>query len=60
MDRTLGAKSMDGIKRRVRQGMGRCQAGFCTPGTIELMAKKLGIPMEQVAKNRPGSEFIKG
>ena len=59
MDRTLGAKSMDGIKRRVRQGMGRCQAGFCTPGTIELMAKKLGIPMEQVAKNRPGSEFIK-
>lgn len=60
MDRTLGARSMDGIKRRVRQGMGRCQAGFCTPGTIELIAKKLGIPMEQVAKNRPGSEFIKG
>ena len=26
--RTLGARSMDGIKRRVRQGMGRCQAGF--------------------------------
>ena len=60
MDRTLGARSMDGIKRRVRQGMGRCQAGFCTPGTLELIAKKLGIPMEQVAKNRPGSEFIMG
>ena len=32
--RTLGARSMDGIKRRVRQGMGRCQAGFCTPRAI--------------------------
>ncbi len=60
MDRTLGARSMDGIKRRVRQGMGRCQAGFCTPATIELIAKKLGVPMNEVAKNRPGSEFIKG
>ena len=60
IDRTLGARSMDGVKRRVRQGMGRCQAGFCTPGTIELIAKTLGIPMEQVAKNRPGSELIKG
>ena len=51
---------MDGVKRRVRQGMGRCQAGFCTPGTIELIAKHLGIPAEKVAKNRPGSEFIEG
>ena len=32
--RTLGARSLDGIKRRVRQGMGRCQAGFCTPRTM--------------------------
>lgn len=28
INRTLGAVSLDGIKRRVRQGMGRCQAGF--------------------------------
>ena len=58
--RVPGARSMDGVKRRVRQGMGRCQAGFCTPGTLELISKELGIPMEKVAKNRPGSEFIKG
>ncbi|MBQ3938314.1 MAG: NAD(P)/FAD-dependent oxidoreductase [Clostridia bacterium] len=60
IERTLGARSMDGVKRRVRQGMGRCQAGFCTPGTIELIAKHLGVPTEKVAKNRPGSEFIVG
>ena len=56
--RPVGARSMDGIKRRVRQGMGRCQAGFCTPGTLEILATELGIPMEEVCKNRPGSTFL--
>ena len=58
--RTLGAKSLDGIKRRVRQGMGRCQAGFCTPKTMEILAEELGISLEEVVKNRPGSEMILG
>ncbi|MBQ7680209.1 MAG: NAD(P)/FAD-dependent oxidoreductase, partial [Butyrivibrio sp.] len=58
--RKPGAVSLDGIKRRVRAGMGRCQAGFCTPRTIELLARELGIPEEQVCKNRPGSELLSG
>ena len=58
--RKPGAVSLDGIKRRVRQGMGRCQAGFCTPRAMEILSRELGIPMEQVAKNRPGSEMITG
>lgn len=57
--RTPGAVSLDGIKRRVRQGMGRCQAGFCTPAAIAILARELGIPEEQVTKNRPGSQQIK-
>ncbi len=56
--RTLGARSMDGIKRRVRQGMGRCQAGFCTPRAMELLARELNIAPEEVTKNRPGSELL--
>ena len=56
--RPVGAVSLDGIKRRVRQGMGRCQAGFCTPRTIQLLAEELGIPEEAVCKNRPGSELL--
>ncbi len=56
--RTPGAVSMDGIKRRVRQGMGRCQAGFCTPAAMAILAKELGIPEEEVCKNRPGSELL--
>lgn len=58
--RTLGATSLDGIKRRVRQGMGRCQAGFCTPRTMEILARELDIPLEQVCKNMPGSEMLSG
>ena len=57
--RSPGAKSLDGIKRRVRQGMGRCQAGFCTPKTMEILARELGIPMTAVTKNRPGSEMVR-
>lgn len=58
--RTLGARSLDGIKRRVRQGMGRCQAGFCTPRTMEILSGKIGIPMEKICKNCEGSEMIRG
>ena len=58
LHRTLGAKSMDGLKRRVRQGMGRCQGGFCTPRAMELLAEALGVPMEQICKNEPGSCLI--
>ncbi len=57
--RVPGAVSLDGIKRRVRQGMGRCQAGFCTPAAIAILARELKIDEKDVAKNRPGSEQIK-
>lgn len=56
--RTLGASSLDGIKRRVRQGMGRCQAGFCTPKTIEILAREKSLKMEEICKNAPGSELL--
>ena len=57
--RNPGAKSMDGIKRRVRQGMGRCQAGFCTPKAMDILSRELGISMTSVTKNKPGSELLK-
>ena len=40
--RPLGAKSMDGVKRRTRAGMGRCQAGFCSARIMELLRQELG------------------
>ena len=57
INRPLGATTLDGVKRRTGAGLGRCQAGFCSPRTMELIAEKLGIKTEQVRKNgRYGSE----
>lgn len=58
--RPLGARSLDGIKRRVRQGMGRCQAGFCTPKTMEILARELHVTMTEIHKNAPGSRMLTG
>ena len=58
--RTLGARSVDGVKRRLRAGMGRCQGGFCGPRVIEILARELGISPEEVRKNEPGSEMLTG
>ncbi len=41
---------MDGVKRRTRAQMGRCQGGFCSPYIVELLSRELGIPYEDVTK----------
>ncbi len=58
--RPVGAVSLDGIKRRTRAGMGRCQGGFCTPKVMEILSRELNVPMESICKNGPGSELITG
>lgn len=44
------AKDLDGVKRRTRAQMGRCQGGFCGPYITELLARELNIPYEKVTK----------
>ena len=56
--RSLGAKTLDGIKRRTRAGMGLCQAGFCTPKTMELIAKEWNVPVEDIVKSGRGSHVL--
>ena len=58
--RPLGATTLDGVKRRTRAGMGRCQAGFCSPKTVEILARELGKDMSEITKNEKGSEFLTG
>ncbi len=48
--RTPGARSIDGVKRRTRAGMGRCQGGFCSPKVMEILARERKIPVEAVTK----------
>lgn len=60
IQRPLGAKSLDGVKRRTRAGMGRCQSGFCAPKTMEILARELGVSMAEITKKGKGSEIIVG
>lgn len=58
--RPLGAKTLDGIKRRTRAGTGRCQAGFCMTKTVEILARELGIGVEDVTKFGGNSKLLVG
>ncbi len=58
--RPLGAKSVDAVKRRVRAGMGRCQAGFCGPKVIEILARELKCDPTDINKNNDGSYMVTG
>lgn len=54
------AKDIDGVKRRTRSGMGRCQGGFCQPYVAELIAKERGMSLTNVTKNGKGSALLTG
>lgn len=54
------ATDIDGVKRRTRAGMGRCQGGFCQPYVAELISKIHGVTLDKVTKNGKGSEIIVG
>lgn len=58
--RPLGARSLDGVKRRTRAGMGRCQAGFCSPKVLQILQDETGIPMQEITKNGGESRLIVG
>ncbi len=55
-----GARSLDGVKRRTRAGMGRCQGGFCGPRVMEILSRELDIPMEALTKFGGGSNLLVG
>ena len=56
----VGARTLDGIKRRTRSGMGRCQGGFCTPRLIEILGEELGLPPEAfLASRKKAPESLK-
>jgi glycerol-3-phosphate dehydrogenase len=58
--RPLGAKTLDGVKRRTRSGMGRCQAGFCAPKIVEILARELNLMPTEVTKFGGESKLLVG
>ncbi len=58
--RPVGATTVDGVKRRTRAGMGRCQGGFCSPKVTAILARELNIPVEEVRKSGEHSVILYG
>lgn len=58
--RPLGARTVDGIKRRVRASAGRCQGGFCLPAIMEILARETGVDFDEVVKNNDNSYYVDG
>ena len=51
--------TLNGVKRRVGSGMGRCQGGFCTPKIHEIISREMGMDMLDICLEEPGSEILK-
>lgn len=58
--RPVGAKSIDGVKRRTRAGMGRCQGGFCSPRVMEILCEELGLSPLDITKTGGESKLLVG
>lgn len=58
--RPLGAKSLDGVKRRTRAGMGRCQSGFCAPKVMEILERELQKSPLEITKAGGKSTLLTG
>lgn len=54
------ARDIDGVKRRTRAGMGRCQGGFCAPYVMELIARENGVDFESITKSGGKSVMVYG
>jgi len=60
LHRSIPCDTIDGVKRRVRPGMGRCQGGFCGPLVLQIIAEETGKTLEQIEKSAPGGELLFG
>lgn len=56
----LPCRTVDGIKRRVRAGLGRCQGGFCTPNVIKLIQTETGLSINEITKKGNLSYLLVG
>ena len=60
LHRSIPCDTPDGVKRRVRPGMGRCQGGFCGPLVLQMIAEATGKTIEEIDKSAPGGQILFG
>ncbi|MFB0919980.1 MAG: (2Fe-2S)-binding protein, partial [Oscillospiraceae bacterium] len=60
LSRSVPCETVDGVKKRCRPGMGRCQGGFCGPNVAKIISEQKGIPLEEVCKADKESRILFG
>ncbi len=60
LHRSIPCDTIDGVKRRVRPGMGRCQGGFCGPLVLQIIAEETGKSALEIDKSAPRGELLVG
>ena len=60
LNRPLCPPTVDGIKKRIRPGMGRCQGGFCSPLVTKIIAEHEGVSLSDVRKSSKESVILYG
>ncbi len=58
--RPCGAKTVDGVRLRIRAGAGRCHGGFCLPRVMAILARELGRGYDEITKSGDGSWILDG
>ena len=56
----LRVETVDGIKRRARSGMGRCQGGFCLPLVMDIIREHSGKSFSDIKKSDSRSNITYG
>ena len=60
IENPLGARSLVSIKYRARNGMGRCQGGFCTPRIVRMLRDEYGFAPDDYIFREAGSNLFTG
>lgn len=58
INRPIKPTTIDGLKRRVRVGMGKCQSGFCLNKTMKILSKELNKDIFEITKNDLNSKYL--
>lgn len=55
-----GARTITAVKMMTRAGTGRCQGGFCCPRVAEILARELGVPLDEITRHGGESKLLVG
>lgn len=60
INRSCGATTIKGVKKRIRPGFGKCQGGFCQSYVLDILSRELNKDKKTITYGKTGSYILKG